>query len=176
MKNLIIALVKFQKEVKAIPKNKKNPFFNSFYAELSTVIDVCSPALNEHGLAIVQTLKVQDGKNVLVTLLCHESGEILESHIYLPEIQDAQKLTASITYLRRSSYLAICGLVADEDDDGNSVSNVTNNTQSKPVSATNNTPASDAQKSLLKRLGVQFNNDISKNEASKLIEQSNKGK
>lgn len=175
MKNLITALVKFQKEVKAIPKNKKNPFFNSFYAELSTVIDVCSPALHANGLLIVQTLKVQDGKNVLVTLLCHESGEILESHIYLPEIQDAQKLTASITYLRRSSYLAICGLVADEDDDGNSVSNVTNNTQSKAVGAVI-TPASDAQKSLLKRLGVQFSNDISKNEASKLIEQSNKGK
>jgi len=174
MKNLIIALVKFQKEVKAIPKNKKNPFFNSFYAELSTIIDVCSPALNEHGLAIVQTLKVQDGKNVLVTLLCHESGEILESHIYLPEIQDAQKLTASITYLRRSSYLAICGLVADEDDDGNSVSNVTNTTQLKQSNQV--ILASDAQKSLLKRLGVQFNNDISKNEASKLIEQSNKGK
>jgi len=174
MKNLIIALVKFQKEVKAIPKNKKNPFFNSFYAELSTIIDVCSPALNEHGLAIAQTLKVQDGKNVLVTLLCHESGEILESHIYLPEIQDAQKLTASITYLRRSSYLAICGLVADEDDDGNSVSNVTNTTQLKQSNQV--ILASDAQKSLLKRLGVQFNNDISKNEASKLIEQSNKGK
>jgi hypothetical protein len=170
MKNLITALVKFQKQVSVIPKNKKNPFFNSFYAELSTVIDICSPSLNANGLAVIQTLKVQDGRNLLVTLLCHESGEMLESSIYLPDIQDAQKLTASITYLRRSSYLAICGLVADEDDDGNSVSNVTNNAQPKPITASNNAPASDAQKGLLKRLGIQFNADISKNEASKLIE------
>jgi hypothetical protein len=86
------------------------------------VIDTCSPSLNNNGLAVVQTLKAIDNKNTLVTLLCHESGETLESNIYLPDINDPQKLTAAITYLRRSSYLAIVGLVADEDDDGNSVS------------------------------------------------------
>ena len=121
MKNLISALVKFQKEVPTIPKNKKNPFFNSFYAELSTVIDTCSPSLNNNGLAVVQTLKAIDNKNTLVTLLCHESGETLESNIYLPDINDPQKLTAAITYLRRTTYLSICGLVADDDDDGESI-------------------------------------------------------
>lgn len=172
MKNLITALVKFQKQVPTIPKNKKNPFFNSFYAELSTVIDTCSPSLNDNGLAVIQTLKVHESRNVLVTVLCHESGEIMTSEIFLPEIADPQKLTASITYLRRSSYLAIVGLVADEDDDGNSVSPQ----QQKQPTTQPTQPASDLQKSLLKRLGVEFKNDISKSEASKLIEQSNKGK
>ena len=43
----------------------------------------------------------------------------------------------------------------------------------KPA-ASNNAIASDAQKSLLKRLGIQFNDNITKNEASKLIEANNK--
>lgn len=176
MKNLITALVKFQKDVPTIPKNKINPFFGSKYAELSTVIDTCSPSLNNNGLAVIQSFKSENNRNMLVTILCHESGETLDSCIYLPEISDAQKLTAAVTYLRRTAYLSIVGLVADEDDDGNSTSNVSNSAQSKPVSAVNNTLASDAQKSLLKRLGVQFSDNLSKNEASKLIEQANKGK
>jgi hypothetical protein len=43
----------------------------------------------------------------------------------------------------------------------------------KPASS-NNAIASDAQKSLLKRLGIQFNDNITKNEASKLIEANKK--
>jgi hypothetical protein len=173
MKNLIVALVKFQSQVPSIPKNKRNPFFDSMYAELSTVIDICSPVLNANGLAIVQTLKASDGHNILKTILFHESGESLESEIYLPVIADAQKLTAAVTYLRRTSYLSIIGLVADSDDDGNSVSAPMNYSPSKPV-ASNNAIASDAQKSLLKRLGIQFNDNITKNEASKLIEANKK--
>lgn len=50
---------------------------------------------------------------------------------------------------------------------------VNNNAPSKPA-ASNNAIASDAQKSLLKRLGIQFNDNITKNEASKLIEANKK--
>lgn len=176
MKGLITALVKFQSSVPSIPKNKRNPFFDSMYAELSTVIDICSPVLNNNGLAVVQTLKALDGHNILKTILFHESGESLESEIYLPPIADAQKLTAAVTYLRRTAYLSIVGLVADSDDDGNSVSgNVNNSTQRTPVGATNIALASDAQKSLMTRLGIKFENNITKSEASKLIE-ANKGK
>jgi len=189
MKNLISALIQFQKSVKAIPKNKVNPFYNSKYAELSTVIDVCQPALNASGLAVVQTIKLQPetNDNVLVTMLCHESGETLESNIYLPKIADSQKLTGAITYLRRTSYLSILGLVADDDLDGNDVvqptpqvnkpvNNQVNNQVNKPTFKLNEQEpfASDAQKGLLKRLGVEFNENITKSQASKLIEEANK--
>jgi hypothetical protein len=88
---------------------------------------------------------------------------------------DPQRFGSLVTYYKRYQLQALLLIsTSEEDDDGNSVSNVTNNTQSKPVSATNNVPASDAQKSLLKRLGVQFSDNLSKNEASKLIEQANK--
>lgn len=179
MKNLISALVKFQKEVPTIPKNKVNPFFNSLYAELSTVIDTCSPSLNKHGLAVIQTIKAVEGKNILCTMLCHESGETLESYIYLPDINDPQKLTSAITYLRRSTYLAITGLVADSDDDGNSVSTQPQRQATQPpkqVNQSSSVQASDAQKNALTKMGIYYSNDITKSEASKLIESANKKK
>ena len=124
MKSLVPALIKFQASVPVIPKNCINPFFSqggkkAMYADLATVIDICKPALNKAGLAVVQSMRIQEGKNCLQTVLYHESGEFIDSIITLPELNDAQKLTAAITYFRRSSYLAILGLVADEDSDGN---------------------------------------------------------
>jgi hypothetical protein len=53
-------------------------------------------------------------------------------------------------------------------------SNVSNNTHKAPVGASNNSLASDAQRSLLKRLGIEFQSHITKNEASKLIEANKK--
>jgi hypothetical protein len=189
MKNLFNSLISFQKSVKAIPKNKVNPFYNSKYAELSTVIEVCQPALNDNDLAVIQVVRTQaeTQDNVLVTILCHNSGETLESQIYLPKISDAQKLTAAITYLRRSTYLAILGLVADDDTDGNDLVDKpkiqpmpvkqevkptfqVQTGEQKPI----NFPASDAQKNALRKMGVKFNDDISKKEASELIAQNSK--
>jgi hypothetical protein len=191
MKNLFLALIKFQKNVKPIPKNKVNPFYNSKYAELSTVIDVCQPALNDAGLAVIQTMRIlpESSDNVLVTLLCHESGETLESSIFLPKIADAQKLTGAVTYLRRTSYLSILGLVADDDMDGNDViepkkeiAPLKKQEQPKPtfqvegISQQRPMPglASDAQKSALRKMGVKFSDDITKQEASDLIAQNNR--
>lgn len=178
MKHLIASLIKFQNQVKAIPKNKSNPYYNSKYADLAQVIDVCQPCLNDNGLAIIQTFTVTDRGNQLVTKLCHESGETLESFITLPEIADAQKLTGAITYLRRTTFLSICGLCADDDLDGNELvappqsykSNVKNDTQSSPVGAL----ASDAQKNAMRKMGISFPDNVTKSEASKLIEAKNK--
>lgn len=178
MKNLITALIQFQNSVKAIPKNKINPFYNSRYAELSTVIDVCQPALNDAGLVVIQRIDVAENcDNILVTMLCHNSGEMVESKIYLPKIQDSQKLTGAITYLRRSTYLAILGLVAEDDLDGNDVVESPNKTAYKPTQPVGpSIPASEAQKSLLTKLGIYYSQDITKSEASKLIESANKKK
>lgn len=173
--NLISALISFQKQVPDIPKNKVNSFFNnSRYADLSSVIAICLPVLNSNGLAISQVICANDGHNILTTRLFHESGESMESTIYLPAIADPQKLTAAITYLRRSSYLCILGLVADDDDDGNSVSQT-----QKPSQATVNTdsPASDAQLVALKKMypGKDLSR-LTKNEAKKMFDEFNKGK
>jgi len=50
------------------------------------------------------------------------------------------------------------------------------NTENRPTENQKEVPASSAQIGLLKRLGVSFGPGISKSEASRLIEQANKGK
>jgi hypothetical protein len=175
MKNISQALVKFHASLKPIQKDAQNPFFKSDYLTLSGIIDAIRPLLSANGLAVIQSMKVDSGNNILITTLLHESGEEIRSEIILPMNPDPQRFGSLVTYYKRYQLQALLLIsTSEEDDDGNSVSNVTNNTQSKPVSATNNVPASDAQKSLLKRLGVQFSDNLSKNEASKLIEQANK--
>jgi hypothetical protein len=139
MQKLIPALIKFQETVPLIPKNSVNPYFSqgerkAMYADLPTVIDVCKPVLNANGLAITQLAQTESGKNILKTVLYHTSGEFIESSIYLPDITDPQKLTAAITYLRRTAYLSICGLVGDTDDDGNSVGDAPNKPQNQSQS------------------------------------------
>jgi hypothetical protein len=173
MKQLIVALIKFQKQVKTIPKNKRNPFYDSMYADLAQVIDVCQPSLNDNGLAITQSFVSNEFGNLLVTRLMHESGEILESQIVLPQISDAQKLTGAITYLRRTTFLSICGLCADDDLDGNDIVQVPH---VKPSASKTDYPASDAQKNAMRKMGIQFNDNVTKSEASRLIEAKNKDK
>jgi len=173
MKNLSQALVKFQSQLKPVAKESENPFFKSSYADLSTILQAVMPLLSSNGLAVIQPMKVQDGMTILITRIIHESGESIESEMILPPHADPQKYGALITYYKRYQIQALLGINTEEDDDGNSVSAPMNYSPSKPV-ASNNPTASDAQKSLLKRLGIQFNDNITKNEASKLIEANKK--
>jgi hypothetical protein len=121
MQNLIKALVEASKYFEPIVKDKKNPFHNSWYATLDSVLASVSPALFAHGLVLVQLLeRGEDSVLVLNTQLWHTSGEFLESKHPLPNIQDAQKMGIAITYARRYSVCAILSVVADEDTDAQS--------------------------------------------------------
>jgi len=174
MKNISQALVKFQSQLKPVNKDSENPFFKSSYADLSSILQSVMPLLSANGLALIQPMKVQDNATVLITSLIHESGEVLSSEMILPNHQDPQKYGSLITYYKRYQLQAMLGIsTKDEDDDANSLVSEKAFSQPKPAQTI---LASDAQKSLLKRLGVQFDNNLSKNEASKLIEQANKGK
>ena len=48
------ALTKAQAEIKGALSQSTNPFFNSSYADLHTVIKASLPALTAHGLSVVQ--------------------------------------------------------------------------------------------------------------------------
>lgn len=176
MKNLSAALVNFQANLKPVQKDAQNPFFKSDYLTLSGIIEAIREPLAKNGLAIVQAMKVDGSNNILMTTLIHVSGEQITSEIILPSHSDPQKFGSLVTYYKRYQLQALLLIsTSDEDDDANMVSSpVSNNTQSKPVGASNNSLASDAQKSLLKRLGIQFQDNITKNEASKLIEANKK--
>jgi ERF superfamily len=121
---LAAALVKAQTEFTAIPKDSANPFFKSKYAGLPVVVEKASPILSKNGLAISQHVDVNDhGHDVLVTYLLHTSGQFLVHAMRLHLVKDdPQAQGSAITYARRYSYMAVLGLVADDDDDGNAAS------------------------------------------------------
>lgn len=122
------ALVAFQAEVGNVSKGKENTFFHSNYADLAAVKAEAQPFLTKHGLAVVQApgyLVVGDKiYDTLLTKVVHaKSGEVEQSTLVLkPVKQDPQAQGSAITYARRYAFMALLGLVADDDDDGNAAS------------------------------------------------------
>lgn len=124
--DLIGALAKAQGKIITAKKDKKNPFFKSNYADLSSVWDACRSALSENGLAVVQSVQTLENRPMeLVTTLAHASGQWIKSHMPIITVKnDPQSLGSALTYYRRYALAAIVGVAAaDEDDDGNMASN-----------------------------------------------------
>lgn len=123
LSELVKALVAAQAEFTAIPKDSTNPFFRSNYAGLPVVVEKASPILAKHGLAISQHVCETDDDG-LITYLLHTSGEFIAHSMKLHLVKDdPQAQGSAITYARRYAYMAVLGLVADDDDDGNAGSN-----------------------------------------------------
>ncbi|AUB44750.1 Essential recombination function protein (plasmid) [Nostoc flagelliforme CCNUN1] len=123
MQELIKALIKAKAEFNPIQKDGTNPHYKRKYATLDAVLDAVTPTLGKHGLVIIQTTEIFEGKTVLRTHIFHESGESIASTYPLPEISDSQKLGAALTYARRYAVCAILSVTADEDDDAESANN-----------------------------------------------------
>lgn len=105
---------KLEKEVKVTMKSGGKYSFK--YADLSACVKSAAPALKANGLSVSQI--ISDGK--LITLLSHKSGQWIKSELFLPQqSSDYQSYGSAITYLKRYSYCAILGIVADTDDDAN---------------------------------------------------------
>ena len=122
--NLATALSKAQGVMSGAKKGAKNPFFKSSYASLSSVFDAIRAPFAENGLSITQTMDVLESeKQILCTRLLHVSGEYIDSKMLLPVEANPQKLGSLISYYRRYSLMAICGIPA-EDDDGNAASSM----------------------------------------------------
>lgn len=117
------AFVKAQSEFGAALKTNTNPHFKSKYADLSSVIDAVIDALNKNGIAIIQQNHECESGVSIETVFLHESGqEIRSGKLWLPASkQDAQGYGSALTYARRYSLMAACG-IAPEDDDGNAAS------------------------------------------------------
>lgn len=150
IKDLASALCKAQQEMENAKKTSSNPFFKSKYADLAEVLDTVKPILNKHGLSIAQIPSENNGVVQVETILMHESGQWISGAAgtsvkrvptdkQLKELfhpiagsdgasilmesmctADAQMTGAAISYLRRYSIAAICG-IAQEDDDGQSL-------------------------------------------------------
>jgi len=126
MKQIAQAFVKAQKGFAPALKTKANPHLKSKYADLASCVEAVIDSLNANGIALLQqTHECADGVMV-ETVLLHESGEqITGGKLHVPATkQDAQGYGSALTYARRYSLMATCG-IAPEDDDGNATSKKT---------------------------------------------------
>ena len=119
IEHLAVALAKAQAEMENPSFDTQNPFFKNKYASLAAVRDAVIPCLAKQGLSVVQLLGHKEGGITCETVLIHSSGQWLSETLYMPSAkQDAQGFGSAITYSRRYALMAICGVVGDEDDDG----------------------------------------------------------
>ena len=140
------AFVKAQKEFGPALKLSSNLAFKqngkvSRYADLTSCLEAVMDALNNNGIALMQrTYECKDGV-MLETVFLHESGEVLEGGLlHVPATKhDAHGYGSALTYARRYSLMATCGISA-EDDDGNAASRVA---EPKPTSNVNPSQMAD---------------------------------
>lgn len=118
--NIASAFVKAKKAFAPALKDKTNPHFRSKYADLGNCIDAVNDALLENGIAFFQETFEDETGVTVETVFLHESGEMLRcGKLHVPASkQDPQGYGSALTYCRRYSLMAACG-IAPEDDDGN---------------------------------------------------------
>jgi hypothetical protein len=146
-KSIAAAFVKAQADFGPALKTNTNPHFKSRYAGLDACIEAVIDALHAHGIALVQrTLPCESGVTV-ETVLIHTSGETLSGGpLHVPASKnDPQGYGSALTYARRYSLMATCGIAA-EDDDGNAASKpVTYEAPRKPTPRTTDLPPKAAK-------------------------------
>ena len=197
--NLFQKINEIQKKVKSVHKGSTVKI-NDPIAEFGIV---AMPRMETCELEIIETQKEYQGKittqkNYLVRVWAsvtffnsEDKSDQFQTQCFAYAIDSGDKATGKAYSMAiKYCYLKTFMLESLDDEESRDWENSWKNEPSikqwghvssavkidtqKPSVGAATTLASDAQKSLLKRLGVQFNNDISKNEASKLIEQNNK--
>jgi hypothetical protein len=120
MDKIASAFVKAQRNFAPALKTATNPHFRSKYADLAACVEAVIDSLNANGIGLIQRQHPSDTGVAVETIFIHESGEQLSAGtLHVPAAkQDPQGYGSALTYARRYSLMAACG-IAPEDDDGN---------------------------------------------------------
>ena len=130
------ALVAAQKAFGPALKTSTNPHYKSKYCSLDACIEAVIDGLHANGIALIQRPQPCENGVTIETIFIHESGESLSGGtLHVPaQKNDPQGYGSALTYARRYSLCAACG-IAPEDDDGNAAS--------KPAKAKATPPAAE---------------------------------
>ncbi len=146
-KNIYAAFVKSQVAFGPALKTHTNPAFKSKYADLSACIEAVVDALNANGIGLVQRTHPDERGVTVETVFVHESGESMSGGtLHVPASkQDAQGYGSALSYARRYSLMAACG-IAPEDDDGNAASKPKQQQQAQQHPQRDTSPKAIAQR------------------------------
>ena len=109
-KELLTALLKFQKELQIVGKDSKG--FNYKYASLPKVWDKVGSVLKDNGFFITNEITPEG----VMTTAHHEHGE-LKSFLPFSGATKPQEVGSEVTYWRRYNLTAIFNIIVDGEDD-----------------------------------------------------------
>lgn len=117
IEKLALALCSAQGEMGGAVKGSSNPFYNTSYADLASVIKAIKEPCFKNGLSYVQLpIRTENGVGV-VTRLIHTSGQWIESEYTLPMVKnDPQSALSAVTYARRGALQALFGIPSVDND------------------------------------------------------------
>jgi len=116
-------LIAAQKAYKTVEKTGTNPQFKSKYATLDDLFTALLPALNNNGIALMQSAEFDGDMVSVTTVLLHESGTTVSSKLSMrPTATTPQAIGSCQTYARRYSLQSLAGCNGEADDDGNAAS------------------------------------------------------
>lgn len=121
--SLNAALLELQANLPTVAKRQvaNTGSYSYKYAGLSSVMSALLPRLNKLGVIFISRPTLADGRPVLTCELVHvATGEKLTAEYPITAAANApaQAIGSSISYGRRYCLTAMCGLVAEDDDDG----------------------------------------------------------
>tara|TARA_B100000287_G_scaffold413576_1_gene445254 strand:+ start:3553 stop:4317 length:765 start_codon:yes stop_codon:yes gene_type:complete len=126
------AFNKFQSSMTAMEKGEKNPRFGSMFAGLDSVAKVAD-GMYKFDLSWTQRIESNENEDFVVTEVMHSDGSKLPPSImrlYFNKktisnegkpVATMQQFMSAVTYARRCSLMAICGM-STNDKDGNDLS------------------------------------------------------
>lgn len=156
MSELEKAFLKAQKNIEHAVKDSTNPFFKSKYVTYDSLVHAVKKPLNDAGLSFRHTSRFSDNIYFVGSLLIHaESGEKSEVFEMPTRVGNAQETGSALSYSRRYTLGAICGVPSSDDDDGNAAA-------TKPTAKTTEKPkeeiylATNKQKAELMKIAVEL--------------------
>lgn len=116
--SLAAAMLEVQRAIRNPIKNRENPHYHQFYADLASILEIVRPLLSANGILLVQFPAFAENVVTLTTHLTHLGGEQLV-HTFSTNVRDGspQTIGSATTYLRRYALLALLAISAAEDDD-----------------------------------------------------------
>ena len=118
MQKIASAFIKAKKAFSPALKSNVNPHFKSKYADLATCLEEVNEALLDNGIAVTQKTHPSETGITVETIFIHESGETISGgELHVPAAKlDPQGFGSALSYARRYSLMAACGIAAEDDD------------------------------------------------------------
>lgn len=115
--NIAPALLAAQRAIRTAVKGADNPYFESKYADLKTIIEAVKGPLNDNGICFIQGLGWGQHGVTVETMFLHSSGEWMSSTLEVPVSKlDAQAVGSATAYGKRYGLQAMGGLPTEDDD------------------------------------------------------------